>query len=77
MLLENLDVKDCELASDHFTNYIWLDSAVIYQGTHGILPKAKDEMLSTLKDTIGFLSKARGEVMDATMLYDRGLISSL
>jgi radical SAM superfamily enzyme YgiQ (UPF0313 family) len=75
--VQHLDVKDCELASDHFTNYIWLDNVVVYNGVSGILPRDKDTMLKTLTDTIEYLSAAEGEVLDATILYERGLISSL
>lgn len=77
LFIENLDVNDCELASDHFTNNLWLDGKVIYQGVYGNLPGDKQDMLDTLNDTIGFLSAVEGEVLDATILYDRGLISSL
>lgn len=75
--LKALEVEDCELASDHFTNYIWLDNTVVYSGICGILSRDKDDMLEILSDAIEFLSAADGEVLDATMLYDRGLISSL
>lgn len=77
LFIENLDVNDCELASDHFTNYLWLDGKVIYQGVNGNLPEDRQDMLDMLNDTIGFLSAVEGEVLDATILYDRDLISSL
>jgi radical SAM superfamily enzyme YgiQ (UPF0313 family) len=75
--VQNLDVKDCELTSDHFTNYIWLNNVVVYNGICGMLPKDKDSMLETLTEAMEFLDAAEGEVLDATILYDRGLISSL
>jgi len=34
--LENLEVEQCELASDHFTNYVWVDNNVVYRGVYGI-----------------------------------------
>jgi len=77
MFIENLEVKSCELASDHFTNYIWVDNSVVYRGVYGILPQEKQDMLDILNQTLDFLSVAEGEVLDATILYDRGLISSL
>jgi radical SAM superfamily enzyme YgiQ (UPF0313 family) len=75
--LENLEVKHCELASDHFTNYIWLDEKVIFQGIYGFLPNEKQEMLDHLHQTLEFLSSAEGEILDATMMYERGHIQSL
>jgi radical SAM superfamily enzyme YgiQ (UPF0313 family) len=77
LLLENLDVKDCEFASDHFTNNIWVDNSVVYKGIYGDLPGDKEEMLSVLENTIGFLKVTEGDVLDATILYDRGMINSL
>lgn len=77
IFVENLDVDNCELASDHFTNYIWLNKEVIYRGIQGILPQDKSEMLETLNYSLDFLSIAEGEILDATILYDRGMIDSL
>jgi radical SAM superfamily enzyme YgiQ (UPF0313 family) len=77
MLLENLDVSDCTLASDHFTNYIWADNKLIYSGVYGILPQDKKDMLNTINDTLHFLSSVECEAVDATILYERGAISSL
>ena len=75
--LEELEVKNCELASDHFTNYIWLNNTIVYRGIYGILPQDKSEMLDNLNHTLDFLSVAEGEILDATILYERGLINSL
>ncbi len=75
--VEILEVSNCELASDHFTNYIWLDNTIIYRGIYGILPQDKSEFLETLNHTLDFLSVAEGEILDATILYERGLINSL
>lgn len=75
--LDNLDVKHCELASDHFTNYIWIGNNVVYRGIYGFLPSDKQNMLDILNQTLDFLSVTDGEILDATILYDRGLITSL
>lgn len=75
--VEKLDVINCELASDHFTNYIWLNYNVIYKGIYGKMPQEKQEMLDMLNNTLDFLSVAKGEILDATILYERGMISSL
>lgn len=77
MLMENLEVNQCEFASDHFTNNIWVDNTVIYRGVYGILPQEKNDMLNILDYTLDFLSKTKGEVLDSTILYEKGLINSL
>lgn len=77
ILIENLDVKNCILASDHFTNNLWMDNKVIYRGIYGTLPKDKKNLLDIINQTLEFLSSVDGEVLDATILYERGLINSL
>jgi uncharacterized Fe-S cluster-containing MiaB family protein len=77
LFLENLNVDQCELASDHFTNYIWVDNKIVYKGIYGILPGDKKELLDLLNQTLDFLSTADGEILDATILYERGLITNL
>lgn len=75
--LEALTVHDCELVSDHHTNYLWVDNSVVYKGIHGILPKDTKQMMAVLNQTMQLLSQTSSEVLDATLLYERGLISSL
>lgn len=77
MLIENLQVKQCELASDHFTNNVWVDDKVVYRGVYGMLPQDKQDLLDILDHTLEFLSVTDGEILDATILYDRGMIQSL
>jgi len=77
LLLEHLDVDQCELASDHFTNNIWVDNTVVYSGIYGRLPKEKKEMLNSLNHTLEFLSATDGEIVDASILYERGMITNL
>lgn len=77
IFLENLDVDKCELASDHFTNYIWVENNVVYRGIYGILPDDKQDMLDVLNQTIDFLKTIDSEILDATILYERGLITNL
>ena len=76
-LIENLEVEQCELASDHFTNYIWLDHMIVYYGVYGILSQEKQDMLDTINQTLEFLLLSKGEILDATILYERGMIHSL
>lgn len=75
--LENLEVNECELASDHFSNYIWVGKNIIYRGIYGLLPSDKKDILDILNQTLDFLSITDKEILDATILYDRGLITSL
>jgi len=77
VFIENLEVNKCELASDHFTNYIWVDNNIVYRGVYGILPDYKQDMLDIINQTLDFLSIAEGEILDATILYERGMIHSL
>jgi len=77
MLIENLEVNQCELASDHFTNNIWVNNTVVYRGVYGMLPQEKQDMLDTLNHALDFLSVTEGEILDATILYEIGLIHSL
>jgi len=77
ILIENLEISQCELASDHFTNNIWVDDTAVYKGVYGMLPNEKQNMLDVLNQTIDFLLVTDGEILDATILYDRGLINSL
>ena len=77
MFIEKLKVNGCELASDHFTNYIWVDNTAVYRGVHGMLPQEKQDMLDLLNSSLEFLSVTDREILDATILYDRGMIQSL
>ena len=77
IFLENLTVHNCELASDHFTNYLWHNHFIIYHGIHGMLPKDKNEMLTTLNKTLSYIQNTSGDILDATILYEQGLIPSL
>ena len=77
LFIENLEVTDCELASDHFTNYLWLNNEVVYRGVYGFLLQDKRDMLDIINQTLEFLKITEGEILDATILYDRGLIHSL
>ena len=77
IFLECLEVDKCELASDHFTNYIWVGSNIVYRGIYGMLPDDKKEMLDIINQTLELLAITNDEILDATILYERGLIHSL
>ena len=46
-----LNVTDCELASDHQTNYLWAPEGVIFQGVDGKLPDGS-RLQATLARTV-------------------------
>jgi len=75
--VEALDVTNCEFASDHFANYIWIDHECIYDGIHGRLPRDKGKMLSKLERAIETVRSTDGDVQDVTVLHERGLIGHL
>ncbi|NIM90108.1 MAG: radical SAM protein [Candidatus Aminicenantes bacterium] len=77
LLLENLDLKDCYLASDHLTNYLWADNNVFYRGVAGSLPHDKEEMLKILQQAIEFVESTELRIKDSNQLYEEGFISSL
>jgi radical SAM superfamily enzyme YgiQ (UPF0313 family) len=77
LFIENLNVKKCELASDHFTNYIWIGGNIVYRGVYGFLPQDKQDMLDLICQTLDNLSVVDDEILDATILYERGMIHSL
>ena len=75
--VEHLTVNNCMLASDHFTNNIWVNNAVIYNGIYGVLPEEKKNMLKILNTALKVLKETDYEIVDATILYERGMITSL
>lgn len=77
LFLETLDVKNCFLASDHLTNYLWAGNSVIYRGVAGTLPENREDMLAALEASIDFIRSSDEEIKDANLLYRKGLISSL
>ena len=77
MFLEHLNVQNCELISDHHTNHVIVGDALIYRGIHGMLRKDKQSMIESLNSTLQLLSQTSCEVLDATLLYERGRITSL
>lgn len=77
LLIKNLEVDQCELSSDHFTNYIWVNNTLVYSGVYGLLCQDKKKIVDILDHTLEFLSVTKGEIADATILYDNGMIHSL
>ena len=75
-LIERLSVSNCQLASDHVSNYLWAPEGIIYQGVDGVLPRDKEWMLGVLDAVIEKVN-ARDDVVDANMLVQEGYIQRL
>ncbi len=77
LFLAGLSVTGCEFASDHFTNNIWLDGKLVYNGIYGTLPRDKGKMLDKVEKAIARLESSPVRAVDATVLNRRGDISHL
>ena len=77
LFIAGLALKDCFLASDHLTNYLWAGQVVFYRGVAGELPKDKEAMLKTVRRAIGFIESTALEIKDSNKLYDEGFLTSL
>jgi len=77
LFLENLDLEDCYLASDHLTNYLWAGKDIFYRGVAGNLPHDKEEMLKTVQQAIEFIESTDLRIKDSNQWYEEGFISSL
>ncbi len=77
LFLESLALHDCFLASDHITNYLWADNAVIYRGTAGELPADKEAMLKKVRQAMAFIESTELEIKDSNQLYDEGFLTAL
>lgn len=75
-LIKKLDVLDCELASDHLTNYLWGAEGIIYHGVDGYLPRDKEKMLKILSKAIEKIAQ-RDDILDANALVQQGVIQRL
>lgn len=77
LFIKALNLKDCYLASDHLTNYLWAESTIIYKGVAGMLPEDKKVMLETLSQAIENIERNDIKVKDSNQLYDEGAITAL
>jgi len=77
LFLENLELKNCSLASDHLTNYLWAGNDIFYRGVAGRLPHDKEEMLKVIHQAIEFVESTDLRIKDSNQLYEEGFISSL
>lgn len=77
LFLETLEVENCLLASDHHTNYLYVNNSVIYRGIDGQLSHDKESMLEYLNDTMEFMESTEFDVLDSNNLYEKGLLVGL
>ena len=77
LFLNKLDLKDCFLASDHLTNYLWAGQNIIYHGVSGSLPEDKLEMLESVRRAITAIQASPLPVKDSNQLYREGILSGL
>ncbi|UCE41263.1 MAG: radical SAM protein [Candidatus Aminicenantes bacterium] len=77
LFLENLDLENCYLASDHLTNYLWAEQNIIYRGVAGSLPDDKPEMLEMVRQAIATIQSSPIPVKDSNQLYREGFLSGL
>jgi radical SAM superfamily enzyme YgiQ (UPF0313 family) len=75
-LIELLEVKGCQLASDHVTNYLWCSDGIIFHGVDGELSLDKETMLTVLDKAIEAVAK-RDDVIDANSMVQQGLLQRL
>lgn len=77
LFIENLDLCNCYLASDHFTNYLWAGHNPFYKGVAGNLTADKELMKETLNRALEFIDSTDLEIKDSNQLYEEGVIPSL
>lgn len=77
LILENLELENSALASDHLTNYLWAGHDIIYRGIAGNLPRDKQEMVRVLRNAIAAIQASSLPVRDSNQLYREGLLSGL
>ena len=75
--VEHLDGLVCEFSSDHFANHIWIAGEIAYDGVFGLLPTDRERMLAKLDAAIERVENPSGDVVDVTVLNDRGLVGHL
>ena len=71
-LVERMEVSGCLLASDHVTNYLFLDEEVVFSGVNGRLPEEKEGILDHLRSTIRRLEACEETLQGPNDLYAMG-----
>lgn len=77
IIVSNLMVNNCVLASDHITNYLYAGGKLIYDGVAGDLPEDKENMVKLLQTTLEFLKTTDKEIWDSNYMLQRGYLVGL
>ena len=77
LFLQKLDLKDCYLASDHLTNFLWAGSRLVYRGVAGSLPEDRPAMIDRVRQAVENVRSSPVPVKDANQLYREGILSGL
>jgi radical SAM superfamily enzyme YgiQ (UPF0313 family) len=77
LFLQTLELRDCRLASDHLTNYLWAGQAIIYRGIAGSLPDDKHGMIQSVRHAIKSVQASSLPVKDSNQLYKEGVLRGL
>jgi radical SAM superfamily enzyme YgiQ (UPF0313 family) len=77
LFIQSLDLKDCYLASDHVTNYLWAGRDVVYRGVSGLLPEDKPGMLERVHQALVVIQSTPVPIKDSNQLYREGHLSYL
>jgi radical SAM superfamily enzyme YgiQ (UPF0313 family) len=72
LFIQSLDLKDCYLASDHVTNYLWAGHDIIYRGISGLLPEGKKSMLEKVHQALVIIESSHVPIKDSNQLYREG-----
>jgi hypothetical protein len=67
---------ETEVCSDHFSNYVWADGAMIYGGVNGFVPGDTRLLLETLTSAIGDAERGR-QVHDPASLARDGRMAEI
>lgn len=63
--------REVEIASDHFSNYVWVDGELAYGGVNGFLPSDAELLLAQLSGAIA-TARAGRQVLDPASLARSG-----
>lgn len=77
LFLQELDLRDCYLASDHLTNYLWAGNQIVFQGISGSLPDDVPVMVDKVKRAIAKIQSSSLPIKDSNQLYREGVLSGL
>jgi radical SAM superfamily enzyme YgiQ (UPF0313 family) len=72
LLVDGTDVSGCLLASDHVTNSLVLDGAVVFSGVNGRLPEDREGILEFLRSAIRSLEPHGEKLQGPNDLYAMG-----